>query len=656
MNWFLFSLRTVLATVLAFLLLGPIIRQIQNEYEKPHFVVIHDNSSSVRQASDTNQLATVQRVLSEAQQSLESNGYSSLTLDLRGAAETPIRYNADRSDLHSALKLVSNRFEGQNIGGVVLVSDGIYNSGLSPLFSTFNFPVYTVGVGDTTERIDAAIKNIAHNKIVYQGNKFPVRAELQLKNLPAGSVNVSLLRKGRVLDKQTKKVKGGNEFLAVDFQPMAEDQGIQKYDVQVEVVGGEQNTRNNRASVFIEVVEGKKKILLVAAAPHPDIKAIREVIQKNANYEFLLHIPGVQEQQQSTLRPDQVDLAIFHQSPDLRGRTASLFQSFATSRTSLFLILGQQSDLMGLAKLDMPVKYESMPREYDEVTAVANPAFPNFALTTEANTAIGSYPPSFVHFGKFQVPPTSATVLYQRVGSVTTEKPLLFVDVTDNRKVGVLLGEGLWRWRLNEFERNENTDGFDELFGKLIQFLSTTDEKKKFRSYPLQQEFSDTESVVFESQVYNDIFEPVYGNKIDIDITDEQGKKSDYTYVTSPGNIRYQIGGLKEGVYRYRSRTTIDNKTEEVRGEFAVIEQQAELQNLTADHELLRKLSENTGGKFYRSAEINKLKDDLQQRKAQAIIHSAESYDSVINLKWVFFLLVFIVTIEWVLRKYHGSY
>ena len=60
---------------------------------------------------------------------------------------------------------------------------------------------------------------------------------------------------------------------------------------------------------------------------------------------FLLHIPGVEEQSQSILRTDEVDLAIFHQAPDLRGKTRELFQQFVESKTSLFLITGSQTDL-----------------------------------------------------------------------------------------------------------------------------------------------------------------------------------------------------------------------------------------------------------------------------------------------------------------------
>jgi hypothetical protein len=445
-------------------------------------------------------------------------------------------------------------------------------------------------------------------------------------------------------------------MLTYDFQPQADEKGIQKLDIQIDVKEGEHNKRNNRTSVFVEVVEGRKKILVVAPAPHPDIKALREVIDKNPNYEFLIHIPRVEEQQQSVLQPEQIDLVIFHQAPDLGGRTRELFQKFVNTKTSLWLILGQQSDLFQLSRNKMPLRVDAMPRDYDEVTPVINPSFSNFLISAEANSIIPEYPPASVHFGKVQVPLSATPLLFQRVGSITTEKPLLAIDIQDSRKIAIMLGEGMWRWRLNEFDRTENTVAFDELIGKLIQYLSTTDDKRKFRSYPVQQEFSDTEPVVFESQVYNDIYEPVYGNDIDIEVTDDLGQKKQYSYTTGAGNIRYSIGGLKEGVYRYKSKTVINQKTEEVRGEFAVVQRQAELQNLTADFDLLKKLSEQTGGKFYEASNVASLGTELSRVEARGIIHSEENYQALINIKAVFWLLLILVAAEWFLRKYYGSY
>jgi hypothetical protein len=554
-----------------------------------------------------------------------------------------------------ALKKIANRYEGSRIGGVVLVSDGIYNSGISPLYTTFNFPVYTIGVGDTLQHIDVAIKNVSYNKIAYQGNKFPLRVEVIVKNLESPSITASLLQRGKLIEKQTKVYKN-NQLLVFDFQPSADEQGIQKLDIHLDVKEGEYNTQNNRTSVFVEVVEGKKKILVVASAPHPDIKALREVIDKNSNYEFILHTPTVNEQQPNTLRTDEIDLAIFHQSPDLRGRTNALFQQFAASKTSLLIILGQQSDLRQIEKQNMPVKFEGAPRDYDEVTPVVNTAFSSFIISPEANTMLVDFPPVSVHFGKVGVSLGASPLLFQRIGSVSTDKPLLAVTQQDDRKIGIMLGEGLWRWKLNEFDRTENTAAFDEIFGKLIQYLSTTEDKRRFRSYPIQQEFSDTQSVIFESQAYNSIYEPIYGNSIAIELTDEQGKKSDYSYTTSPGNSRYQIGGLKEGVYRYKARTTLNQRPEEVKGEFAVVKRQTELQNLTADFDLLKALSANTGGKFYQQMNVQSLNTELQKTEAKSVIHSEESYDTLINLKWVFALLALLATVEWTLRKYLGSY
>ena len=654
-NRILFGIRAVLAFFLMFLLLGPIVKQVNNLFEKPVFVVVYDNSISVKETADSAQIRDLVSKITQTASMLREKGYDVKVTDLQGVEIEQPNFVAHVSDLGGALKKITNRFESNQIGGVILASDGIYNEGISPLYATYNFPIYSVGIGDTTQRMDVLIKDVAYNKIVYQGNKFPLRVEVMTKNLENQNITVSLSRRGKVLEKISKESSEG-QLLVYDFQPIAEEQGIQKLDVQVDVKQGEYNVRNNRASVFVEVVEGKKKILVIASSPHPDIKALREVVDKNPNYEFLLHIPGVEEQPSHVLNVDQIDLAIFHQAPDVRGKTRELFQRFVASKTSLFLIIGSQTDLPLVAKQNMPVRFESAPNDYDEVVPGSNPLFSQFMLTSETNTIIQNYPPVSVPFGKLKIPGSAMPLLFQRVGSVATEKPLLFVDVEDGRKVCVMLGEGMWRWKLNEFDRFENSEAFDEVFGKLIQYMSTSDDKRKFRSYPLKQEFADTEAVVFESQVYNDIFEPVFGNTIDLELADEQGKKLKYSYTTSPGNVRYQIGGLKEGVYRYKSKTLLNQKQEEVKGEFAVVQRQTELQNLTADFDLLRRLSTSTGGSFYPLANADAMRDELQKAEARSIIHSEEVYNSLINLKWVFWVLLTIISVEWFARKYFGSY
>jgi hypothetical protein len=655
LNNILFGLRALLVFLIVFLLLSPIIKQVLNTYEKPVFVILQDNSVSVRETTDSVFRKNLAAKTSALQRALTDKGYEAVVQDLSGNTNLPITFTGATSDLNGGLKKIAFQYEGQAIGGVLLVSDGIYNTGLSPLYAAYNFPVHTLGVGDSTQRQDIVLKNLVYNKIAYQGNKFPLRAEVLVKGYQHENISISLMQAGKVIERQVKN-PGNEQLMVADFTPTASEQGIQRYDVLVEIKPGESNERNNRTTAFIEVVEGKKKILMVAAAPHPDIKALRAVVEKNPNYDFILHIPGVEEAEAKFLQPQNCDLVILHQVPDKRGRARELFQRFAASKTSVFLMVSQQSDLNAVGQQNMPLKFEQLPRQFDDVTPVINPSFSGFTFSPEASAMFATFPPVWVPFSKMQIPASATTLLFQRVGNLATDKPLLWLDAQEDRKVAVMLADGVWQWRLQEFSKSENTETFDEVFGKLIQYLSTVDDKSKFRSYPIAQQFSDTEAVVFESQVYNDIYEPVYGNTISLELTDEAGKKYQYSYATSPGNARYQIGGLTEGVYKYRSATEINGKKEEIRGQFLVSAQQTELQNLTADFDLLRKLSSATGGKFYKATELDKLENELTIAEARATIRSEERYDALLNLKWVFFLALTMVSIEWFLRKFFGSY
>ena len=654
-NKVLFGLRAVLTFLLAFLLLGPIVKHVHNLLEKPLIVFLQDNSISVKEASDTLSLKQISTRVTEATERWTDAGYEVKVTDLKGREGMNSNYQGTTSDLHGAIRQVQATYEGRKIAGVVLLSDGIYNSGSSPLHASYNFPVHTLGIGDSSQRVDLSIKNISYNKIAYQGNKFPVRIEVLVKGLAGENVTVSLSNKEVVADKQIKN-SGDETLLVFDFQQLAREKGIQRIDIAVTPHVKETNIKNNKATIFIEVVEGKKKILLVSPSPHPDIKALKSVADKNSNYEFLVHIPGVIEQPADRLQPGKIDLAIFYQAPDMRGKTRSIFNDFVSKKTPVFLVVGQQSDLASITKQDLSLKVDYVPRDFDDVTPVGNASFSSFSLTSETNTQLSKFPPVSVHFGKIQLALSATPLLYQRIGNISTTKPLLAVDSKGDRKIGIMLGEGFWRWRLDEFGRVEKTEAFDEIFGKLLQFLSTADDKQKFKSYPVQQEFSDTEAVVFESQVYNDIFEPVYGSTIDIEITDEKGRKTSYSYVTSQGNTKYQIGGLPEGVYKYTSRTSVNGNPETAHGQFIVVKQLIELQNLTADFGLLRKLSDMTGGKFYTAGNIGALQDELSKEEASHVIRSEESYDALINLKWVFWILLAMVTTEWFLRRYFGGY
>jgi hypothetical protein len=654
-NQILFGLRTALVFFLAILLLGPVLKLITNQFEKPNWVFLIDSSTSVAEVIDSTARLQLVNQINNARTSLQKQGYDVELKDLQGNELKEIDYTAKTSDLNKGIQNVIQEYEGRNLTGIILVSDGIYNSGLSPLYTPVRMPVFSVGLGDTLARVDLILKNVAYNKIAYQGNKFPVRAQVLVQGMQNEEVVVSVLKGGKVLATLQKNSES-KSLIDFDFQLDATEKGIQRYDISVKPNRLETNHRNNFSSIFIDVVEGRKKIVLIAPAPHPDIKALKTVVEKNSNYEFIVHIPGVAEADREVLTPGNAELYIFQQVIDQAGRTTPLFSSLYKSESSVMMMIGGNTNLRQLAGYEVPIQFESVSGQWDNVTPVINPNFRDFGFSENSNGVFARYPPIDVPFGKFSYPSNAQVILYQRIGSVTTDRPLLLTWPDGNRKLAVLIGEGLWRWRLNEFADNGNTQMFDELFSKLIQYLSTLEEKRKFRSYPLQNEFSNAEPAVIESQVYNDLYELVYGNTIRLEIRNEQGEVSTYSYITSPGSSRYRIGGLKEGIYRFTASTSINDKKETVTGQFLVRAQNVEAQNLTADFGLLRTLSKESGGKFYTSNQWADLTADLQQTKTASLIHSEETFNQLINLKWVFFLFLALISTEWFLRKYLGSY
>ncbi|MGC4022521.1 MAG: BatA domain-containing protein [Cyclobacteriaceae bacterium] len=650
-NRWLFALRAIVVSFLAFLLMGPIIKLTNQIFEKPQIVLLVDNSTSLKGVVDSVKL---QNQLVETTEQLQQLGYVVTKQNLNAEDFQEIKFESRSSDLSGALKSVLANSEGKNLTSIILFSDGIYNSGASPLYNNWRLPIQTVGLGDSIEHPDLILKNVAFNKIAYQGNRFPVRAEVAIQRLPNHDVKVVVYKNGKIAGAQNKNTSN-KTFLEFDFFLEANEKGIQNLEVRIEPSAVERNINNNFSRVFVDVVEGKKKILLIAPAPHPDIKALKAVVEKNPNYELIVHIPGVTKTDPKLLQPNQTELVIFHQPFDSEMKTASLYSSLSKGKSSVLLIVGGRTNLRLMTTNGVPLNFENNLQK-DEVTPIVNTSFHDFDFLDNSNSAFSKFPPVQVPFGKFTYPPQAKILLNQRIGSVSTDRPMLLTWEDNNHKTAAFIGEGLWQWRLEEFALTEKSEFFDGTFSKLIQYLSTLEDKRKFRFSPLTSEFTDAAPAIFEGQVYNDLFEKIYGNKIEIELRDDQRKVSKYNYILSPGGERYQIGGLKAGNYVYSASTEIGGKSETVSGQFLVIQQNIEPQNLVADFGLLRKLSQNSGGSFYRADEASKLISDFKKTEAKALIHSEDSMNPLIHLKWLFLILLLLISAEWFLRKYLGSY
>src|SRR5690606_32126571 len=91
-------------------------------------------------------------------------------------------------------------------------------------------------------------------------------------------------------------------------------------------------------------------------------------------------------------------------------------------------------------------------------------------------------------------------------------------------------------------------------------------------------------------------------------------------------------------------------------GQFSVQPIQLELYETTADHGLLRNLSREYGGAVFYQNQIAELGDAILAKNIKPVVYSSTRTRSLINLKWIFFLLMGLLSVEWFLRRYYGGY
>lgn len=647
--------------IIMFLLLDPMFKSIERYFEKPIVSFIIDNSESMTATIPKEKLdASIQSIEASASK-LQESGYKTKFYTIAGNqieqdVLPSLKYDYKVTNLSKAIQRLEELNEHENLAAITLISDGIFNQGYSPLYLPSVVPIYTIGIGDTIPQIDLQVKDIYTNRVAYMGNKFPLLAEIVNEGFVGKEVEVELSHKGKILKRKRYRVSNEKGFEQVEFLIEAKSKGYQKYTIKVKSLDGEFSKENNTKSVYVEVIEGKEKILLIANAPHPDIKAIRSAIEKNKNYELHIYIPGLKMKDGKGYdNKAKYDLVVLHQFPNIKRNAALLLDKLKKQNIPFWYIVGGETNINTFNKMNPLLTIEGYRGQKDKVTAAFVDDFSLFTFPKEKKELIHKMSPIEVPFGNYNVR-AGKVLVNQQIGSVKSSKPLLIVGEIADVKSAVFVGTGLWKWRLQEGLLQSEEMAVDELVGKVIQYLSTKTDKRRFRVNTTAAEYSDIEDVIIETEVYNDIYESIYGQTIDLVVTDENGEKMSYTYLNSSPYFKYHITDLKEGSYKYVASTLLDEKKEYSSGNFVVRAMELEALNPTANFDLLRGVSEKTGGTFYEEASLDQFPSALLNKKSPQRIHSEEKYKELGSSYWILGALFILLFAEWIIRKLYGGF
>jgi hypothetical protein len=346
LKWLMAIFRATVITIIAFLLLNPLVKTLSRYTEKPVILFAQDNSMSIVTGTDSNY------------------------------------YKQDY------IENLNQLFE--QIGSNYKIDKYTFGDKIGPLYSSnqFNFPIYTIALGDTNLQKDIIINKVNYNRIAYLGNKFPVEIIVNGNKCKGLSSEITITKDDTVKFRKRIGFDTDNQFETIKLKLLATEPGLQKFRITVLAIDNEISKVNNSQDIYIDILEGRQKILILANSPHPDITALKEAIVSNKNYE--VDYFSIRDFNEEIL---SYNLVILHGLPSLQNAADKLLDDIRKNQLPVLYILSKQTFMPAFNRLRSGLIIEGESMIYNEATPVYNKNFSLFNLSESAIEISRQFPP-----------------------------------------------------------------------------------------------------------------------------------------------------------------------------------------------------------------------------------------------------------------------
>lgn len=613
------AVRALAVAVIVWLLQGVVVRRTVHESQRPRLLLAEDRSLSVASSADSSfSLDGLASALSGRFDIIRFYFGDSLSTDIGSALSEASRLDADV---------------------IVLASDGVHNRGVSPLAEAQRMAatVHCVALGDTARQRDAWLADLHTGRVATRGTRFAVELSVAANGL-AGKASALTARCDGTDCGLSERVVLDDGARTMTLMLPADREGLHRYTVSLRPVDGEWRDDNNEISFYVDVVDTRAVVAVVADAPHPDVAAIRLALASSPDYE-VRYIPA---SELSTARLDDVKVAVTHNLPSPTHPSLGGIDNMPTLH-----IVGLRTDLRRFSDLRTGLELRQNHTATEQHAAVAAGGFSLFSYDEADMQTIESLPPLDAPFASPRVSAGVQTLFTARIGTVDSRQPLVCATAAGATRHAVIWGEGLWRWRLAEYAQNGQTGAVDRLINRLVRFCTLAERGGRLQ-VDARRSYMAGEPIELRAVHYNESFEPDCTADVMLELTGPDGSSE---YLFSPGSDTYtlRLPPMPEGVYRWKATTGGD----ECNGVFAVENASVETRDMTADHRLLATLAEGSGGGLFRPSTVDSLSARLSE--VRQVIYTRHRFTSMASLPWVFALIVLLLAAEWGLRKYWGE-
>ncbi len=613
----------------------------KNEYtlEKTNLVVLTDNSSSMEETK--NEVASF---LSK----IEGNADISKRFDLEkytfGTSLEELdslSFDEKNTNISKALASLSDVYSNSNTA-IVMLTDG--NQTVGEDYGYFGgqlkFPVYAIAVGDTTQYEDVRIGQVNSNKYAFLKNKFPLEAYVSYTGNDDIVAKVSVTVNEKNVYRENVKLSKENNSRAINTLINANSVGIKSIKVSVSTLSKERNTLNNQKNVVVEVIDEKTNIAIISSIVHPDIGALKKAIESNEQRTVSILRPTV-----NLKNLEEVDVFILYQP---NASFKSVYTYLQQKKASVFTITGEVVNSNFLNRIQHTYKINgSYPIQ--ETFPILNPSFSKFDIS---DFSIDGFPPlsNKAAASKYG---NGEALLTMMVMEVTMDSPLLFAVEGENGKELVLLGENIWKWRMQSYRNDRSFENFDGFMGKLMRYLSANKSKDRLNiEYKSIYQGSNDAKITATYFDETFVFDSNAVLTVELNTTKNSGS-TQFPMLLKNNFYEADFSDLPPGTYSFKVRIKDDNRTKS--GSFTILDFDVERQFLSTDYKKLGQLAEVTqGGLYFQNNADSLLQDLLENNRFVPTQKSTKNIVSLIDFRLLLAIIIAALTAEWFIRKYNG--
>ncbi|MFY7670937.1 VWA domain-containing protein [Tenacibaculum sp. MEBiC06402] len=633
----LFVLRALSVFFLLLLLINPQIKIEETENIKPKLSVLIDNSLSTsyfKEEQKTTELISQFKSSRNLNKKFEVQ-YFKFGKDIQTADS--LSFNDSHTNIYNAVKSI-NSLNKNELGAVVLVSDGNQTIGEDYEYVNSKQAVYPIVIGDTVKYEDVKISQLNVNKYSYINNKFPVEALVYYDGNKSISTEYSIYKGGRKIFSQPVKLSKENNSVTITANLNSTKEGVHFYSASIGKLTNETNTRNNIKNFSVEVIDEQAKVLILTSILHPDLGALKKAIESNKQRSVVIeNITSFKG------NPDDYQFVIVYQ-PSI------YFKPFFNQRKSNYLVItGTKTDWSFLNSLELGFDKSYINQSEDYGTTYNT----NYLTFIQDDIGFNDFPPLKDKFGNITAK-DHQSLLFQKLQGFVTDEPILATFEKGEQKFGVLFGEGIWKWRAASYLKETSFQDFDAFVNNLVQFLSSNKKRNRL-DVKVDNLYLANQTIDVSALYLDNNFKFDSRASIQMFISNEETKEQKvFPFSLVNNSYRVQVEGLAPGEYSYR--VSVEGQSVQKTGKFKVADFQIEEQFTNANIKKLQGLANSSKGKLFYNHQQKELIDDLIQNKNYYTVQkSIEKEEGIIQWQWLLFLIVGLLAIEWFLRKYYGK-